>query len=339
MEQSRISIFVLIGLLAGAFLGFTVAVFALLPTATDVEFNARTIDPRVFSESAQIGYLSLTLAVITGFGALGALAAFSFVTTNLVREKKTKLKAALEVNRTKDEFISMVLHHLRTPISGMRWALKEALKNTDSSDPQRKTMQMLYDESVRALDAVAHLVDASQASVGRIEYALEVISLEALQEVIRQSVGTLEAMAQKRGLTLRTRLAPVSKNLVKVDRRKIAVAVQTLVENSIHYTPSGGSIEVTTQEGDYGFTFQVKDSGIGISPEDQPRIFLQFFRGKNARNLEPGGFGIGLYLVKIFIENHRGEIGFVSEEGRGTTFTFRLPLVRAASEKLLEGIS
>jgi len=339
MDTRNGILFPIIGFLVGATAGFIALYFALPSSPENAEQILRIIDPKIIYRTIEIRYALLTILSILGLGLLGAVLGVVFLLGSELREKSTKLRATLEVNRTKKEFISMILHHLRTPLSGMRWALKDALKNLGEADPHKKTIQMLYDENIRALNAVEHLVEASRASVGRIEYHFEVIPINELIVTITQSVEALGSSAQRKGLKLHTNIAPTSEDSVKVDKEKVGIVVQTLLENAITLTPKGGSIEISIEEKNNDLLFHIEDTGVGISKEDQPRIFLQFFRGKNARRIEPGGFGVGLYIAKVFVENHGGTIWFISEEGKGTMFTFRLPILRAATEKFLEKVS
>lgn len=329
-DPSRL-VFILIGFLVGAYFGFTLLVF-LFPAAPGALLQER------MNKIVEADVLFLNLTIIFGWAALGAMTAYNFIVKGSFKQESRKLKAALEVNRTKDEFISMVLHHLRTPLSGIRWGLKETLKEGLIPSEVRKKLQRLFDENIRALNAVEHLIEASQASMGRITYNLEIVGITDLQQLIKEAIAGLNPMAQAKNLSVAIEMSPASKESVKIDREKVDVIVQTLFDNAIRYTPQGGSIKIRTEIKEAYFLFSIADTGMGISEKDQPRIFLQFFRAENAKRLEPNGFGIGLFVVKIFIENHRGKVWFTSEEEKGTTFTFSLPVIKVPTEKFLEEI-
>lgn len=331
MKDSFRLVFILIGFLVGAYFGFTLLVF-LFPVAPDAILQER------MNKIVEADVLFLNLTIIFVWAALGAVAAYNFIVWRSFKQESRKLKVALEVNKTKDEFISMVLHHLRTPLSGIRWGLKEVLKEELIPSEVREKLQKLFDENIRALNAVGHLIEASQASMGRIVYNLEIVGITDLQQLIKEVVAGLTPMAQAKNLSVAIEMSPAIKESVKIDREKVDVIVQTLLDNAIRYTPEGGSIKIRTKIKEADFFFSIADTGIGISEKDQPRIFLQFFRAKNARRLEPSGFGVGLFVVKIFIENQRGKIWFTSEEGKGTVFAFSLPLIKVPTEKFLEEI-
>ena len=114
---------------------------------------------------------------------------------------------------------------------------------------------------------------------------------------------------------------------MRVDKEKISLAISNLVDNAINYTKEGKiSIQFEYDSKDKQVKFSVKDTGIGISEEQQKRLFSKFFRGINAIKAETEGTGLGLFIAKNIIEAHGGRIWFESEEGKGTTFYFTLPL-------------
>jgi len=108
---------------------------------------------------------------------------------------------------------------------------------------------------------------------------------------------------------------------IMVDKEKIGIAVQNLVDNAIKYTPAGGKVTITLSKNGNQAFFKIADSGVGIPQDQQDRIFSKFFRGSNVVRLETEGSGLGLYTTKNIIESHKGKIWFESKEGEGTTFT------------------
>lgn len=327
-------LFLLFGFIIGLYVGFSFLAYFILPVGTEHIINFRLLPQEI-----PVRTLLLSSIIPGLFGILGALGAYAHGTKKALRESMRKWKEASDVSKTKDEFISMVLHHLRTPLSGIRWSIKEILKEISADNPLRKDLDLLNGENMRALIAAEHLIEASQASMGRIEYHFQVFSIEELLAIIAKSIEAMRSLLKEKGLTIEVQLSTPSEASVKIDKEKITTIVQSLLENAIQYTPKGGVITVRTEERDFNFFFHITDTGIGIPKEEQPRVFLQFFRGKTARQIEPGGFGIGLFLAKIFIENQNGGIWFVSKERQGTTFSFRLPFITASTEKFLEQIS
>jgi signal transduction histidine kinase len=112
---------------------------------------------------------------------------------------------------------------------------------------------------------------------------------------------------------------------VMVDGEKVGVVLQNVIENAVKYTPKGGVIEINFEDKDGFIQVSVKDSGIGISDEDQKNVFNRFFRAKNAIKVETDGSGLGLFITKGIVEKHGGKIWFKSKVGEGSTFYFTLP--------------
>lgn len=333
MKEKQNKLFIFFGFVAGTYVGSAVLAFFILPQGTE-----RIIDIRLLFQRTQVHTLQLTFVVLGTFGFLGALGAYTFGFSRVLKESLRKLKESREINRTKDEFISMVLHHLRTPLSGIKWSLKQMLKEEVTLSEVKTRLQSLSDENNRALNAVEHLIEASQASMGRITYNFEIIGVKTLQHLIQEAIDGFIPMAQEKNLSVAIEMSPASNSSIKIDKEKIIIVAQMLFDNAIRYTLAKGRVTIRTEEKEANFFFSIMDTGIGIPEKDQPRIFLQFFRSENTRRLDPSGFGIGLYLIRIFIESHQGKIWFTSKEGKGTTFTFNLPIIKAPTEKFLEEI-
>ena len=306
------------GFFIGIFLGMTLIVLYIQPAGptTPVE----------------------NMIIILETGLVFALLIYGLLSSTTEHEYKVKLSAAIEVNRTKDEFISMVLHHIRTPLTGIKWALREMLKEQNITNVQKNAFIMLEKESDRALDAVIHLIEASQASIGRIKYDFEVYPLSVVRDMAIYMAHSPMALVNQKNITVSVNELSISNAQVKIDKEKLQIVMETILENAIIYTPPGGQVKINMEEKNSQFLISITDTGMGILEKDKPRIFLQFFRGENARRKEPLGFGIGLYLAKIFIEQHNGSISFRSEESKGTTFTVSLPLIILPAEKFLENL-
>lgn len=114
---------------------------------------------------------------------------------------------------------------------------------------------------------------------------------------------------------------------MKGDVGRISWVVEALVGNALIYTPSGGLVEVSLEQSGSSLKLKVKDNGVGISREDKPYIFAQFFRGEQAKSVDTEGSGVSLAIAKEIMKAHKGRIGFTSETGKGSTFWFQLPVV------------
>lgn len=330
--MSRRTVSTIVGFLAGLYIGTAVIIFFVLPE--------QRFDPAILGTKAPFTHRTVATAVLLWFGAVTALGAYLWATVRLIGDYVVKLDASREVNKSKDEFISMVLHHLRTPLSGMKWMLKELLKDRGLSGEVKQNLEKVDEENERALTAVNHLIQASQASMGRIAYHEEVITARDVIESAKKIAELMRPQIAAKNLGLSLVLPSSSSSYaVKADREKISIVLETLLENAILYTKPGGLITVKVYEQSEGIYCEVADTGIGIPRNNQSQIFNQFFRGDNAKELQQNGYGIGLFLARMFLRHMRGDIRFISEENRGSTFTVYLPVIKAPAEKLLESIA
>jgi len=115
--------------------------------------------------------------------------------------------------------------------------------------------------------------------------------------------------------------------VVKADTEKLALAIKNLIENAVFYTDPGGRVTLSLKKQGSQLEFSVQDTGIGIPNDQHNRVFTKFFRGDNAVRMETEGTGLGLFIAKNIIEAHGGKIWFESTEGKGTTFSFSLPVI------------
>jgi signal transduction histidine kinase len=229
-------------------------------------------------------------------------------------------------NKAKDDLISMTLHHIRTPLTGMMWSTKELSFETPADNPQKNRIEKLNEETVRILHTVEKLIQTSRENNGRSSYCFEIYSMEKLERLISESVAKMRPAAYAKDLSVEMETAPLSNKVVKIDNDKIITVVQTLFENAIHYTKSGGGIKIRMEEKGSDFFFYITDTGIGIPINEQSKIFSQFYRSTNAKLTRSEGLGIGLFLAKSFVDAHNGGITFNSSS-HGTTFIMRLPTV------------
>jgi len=228
-------------------------------------------------------------------------------------------------NKAKDDLISMTLHHIRTPLTGMMWSTKELSVETPADDPQKNRIEKLHEETVRILATVEKLLKTSRENNGRSSYCFEEYSTEKLERLISESISKMKPAAYAKDISVETETSPLSQKTAKIDGDKIITVVQTLFENAIHYTKSGGGIKIRMEEKKDGFLFYISDTGIGIPPDEQSKIFTQFYRSTNAKRARSDGLGIGLFLAKSFVDAHGGNITFTSS-AQGTTFIVRIPI-------------
>ncbi len=228
------------------------------------------------------------------------------------------------IERMKTEFVSISAHQLRTPLSAIKWILKMILDGDLGPllKTQKEYLEKAYTSNERMINLINDLLNVSRIEEGRFLYRLEPADL---RKIIEDILNTYKKEIQKKKLEVSFR-KPRKFPSILLDKEKIGIAVQNLIENAIRYTPEKGKIILSLKKKNKEIEFFVKDTGIGIPKEQQARIFSKFFRAKNAVKMEPNGSGLGLFVTKKIIEAHGGKIWFESEEGKGTTFYFTLPL-------------
>ncbi len=330
-HRAPLSILVVAGALAGAMAGWLSVNVGIALDHTGDESSAFDILSTRLAESS--GALFEFVVLMIAFTTAGACAAYGLSVHKRISEQKNLVENAIEAERSKNIFISMLLHFIRTPLAGIRWSLDTMRARPDVDVANKHQIDVLYEETLRALDAVEHLIDVSRASTGNIAYKVERVTEKDILACVDYAVADVRRQAEVKHLNIITQQDPPSDRAFSADRSKIQIAVQTLLENAINYTAEGGKITVRTSASRDFFRCAVSDSGIGIPASDQKKIFTQFYRSENARRERAVGFGVGLYMTKLFIEKHGGKIWFESEEGVGTTFIFEIPFLKANGDR------
>lgn len=235
------------------------------------------------------------------------------------------------LERVRRDFIANISHELRTPLASVR-LLAETLE--DAIDTDRENAQTFVEKieiEVQYLtDLVSELLELSRIESGQVPMMIEPVKAEQL---VRETMARMLPQAQRHRVVLRTDIIQ-GETMVAADSKQIARVFVNLVHNAIKFTPSGGMIVIGTAPEMEGRTqhFFVRDTGIGIRPEELPRIFERFYKSDRARSkadfIGPGGVGsgLGLAIARHVIEAHGGRITAESTVGQGSTFTFTLPV-------------
>jgi two-component system phosphate regulon sensor histidine kinase PhoR len=219
------------------------------------------------------------------------------------------------------ELIGNISHDLRTPIAGIK-AMVETLKDSALNDKEAAAnfLTRIDDEVDRLTQMVAELTELSHIETGRAELRKVPININLL---IEEVVAQMNPLAANRPVTIFTDLK-INPPIIKVDRDRIRQTLINLVHNAIKFNKPGGEIIISTVYDTESITVSVSDTGTGISQEDLPHIFERFYKADKARS--HGGSGLGLAIAKHTIQAHGGTISVKSEEGKGSIFSFNLPL-------------
>ncbi len=247
----------------------------------------------------------------------------------LLTEQNERLR---EADRLKDEFVALISHDLRTPLTSITGYVELALED-DLSDEVRGFLQVVSRNSERLLALVNDLLFVARLQTG--EIALEPAEVD-LAEVVREGVRSMEPRAAAKRIALTRSLAPVP--AVNVDRGRVLQVLDNLISNAVKFTPEGGSVHVTLGHDDDRVVLEVADTGIGIAPRDQRRLFERFFRAENAVERQVPGTGLGLYISRAIAQAHEGALTVHSELGRGSTFRLELPLAVVAVAEAADGL-
>jgi len=281
------------------------------------------------------------LAIISLFVLTGILLAVWRAMKDQLKIQELRIKTLEEISQAKTEMVALVSHQIRAPLTAVRFSIKMLLEGDFGklTEAQQEILTKTYrtSENLRAL--IDEFLDVSKLEMGRAEIYLKNICLADLEKEIKQIVEGLKPLIEEKNIVLNFSSFLAHKFSVQADLKRINQVVENLLENAVSYTVSGGEIKIILENDKENFKFSVSDTGIGIPKEARPKIFSKFFRAANARKLRSAGTGLGLYLSKKIIEGHQGKIWFISEEGKGTTFSFTIPLrARAATEELFRKI-
>lgn len=223
----------------------------------------------------------------------------------------------------RSEFVANVSHELRTPLTSIR-GFAETLLDGALEDPKvaRQFLEIINTETERLSRLIDELLNLS-----KIEDRKSVPNRQPLEieELIEQAVAILQPHSQEKNITIKVDL-PENLPVVQGDSDMLSQVLINLIDNAVSYTQPGGEIRIGAAAGQDELKVDVQDNGIGIPPESLSRVFERFYRVDKARSREQGGTGLGLSIVKHIIDAHRGSVQVESKVGKGSTFSFVLPL-------------
>jgi PAS domain S-box-containing protein len=238
-----------------------------------------------------------------------------------------ELERLRQLDRMKSEFVNNVSHELRTPLTSIK-AYTEALAGLLEDPTHRRFLGVIEEESDRLLEMIENLLNVSRIESGKFRLQREGVSLADLIEGVLQL-----SKAQSDRHRLVTEISP-DLPVVELDRNKMKEVLINLIGNAIKYSPGGGEVGIRAGIQEGNLRIDVRDQGLGISEENQKRVFDQFFRVDSSATAQIGGTGLGLAITRSIVEAHGGRIQVESQLGKGSTFSVLLPLEQPAGEEV-----
>lgn len=229
-----------------------------------------------------------------------------------------------EANKIKSEFVSIVSHQLRTPISNLNWAI-ELLRSGKLGPIEKKQVEyfkILHENTNRMRELINDLLTVSRIETKTLHFKEEQFSLS---EIIDDLVEEFDPLATASNVEIDFDFAPNLPDSTG-DVFQIRQALSNLIDNAVRYIKGSGLVRIRLIRKNDNLYFEIKDNGTGILKEDHRHIFSKFFRSESAMKRQTQGSGLGLYITKSIIEKTGGKIGFSSQENKGSTFWFTLPI-------------
>lgn len=229
-----------------------------------------------------------------------------------------------ELNTSKDEFIAIASHQLRTPASGVKQYIGLLLEGY--AQPLTPEQHAFLVKAQQSNDRQLRIID-DLLQVARIDSESFTLNVETLQVrgIIKDVVEELREKIESKNQTITYHL-PKKTIPVQADANRLAMVFENIIDNASNYSPTGTTIHITLRSsGDFAIV-DIKDEGVGIASEDFPKLFQKFSRLPNSTSIEVGGTGLGLYWVKKTLQLHKGDITLKSKLGEGTTFTVKIPI-------------
>ena len=229
----------------------------------------------------------------------------------------------IELMRSKTEFIAIASHQLRTPLTGINWALESLLKESLTVD-QKELVNTAFQAVTILSKTVNDLLDVSKIEDGKFGYQFEDVNIIDFME---EAIVGVQDLAKQSEIKFYFKKPDDPSIIVSIDLQKIGIVLSNLFDNAIRYNVANGQVMVAVEriKDEPYIQISVKDTGVGVPAEQMNKLFTKFFRADNAVKFATQGSGLGLYIIKNIIKRHGGKIWAESEINRGSTFYFTLP--------------
>ncbi len=228
-----------------------------------------------------------------------------------------------EIFQSKREFLDVAAHQLRTPLIAMGWAFESLGKEVEGNQSLKQITDDGRELVERSLKIVNDLLDAARIDDGKFGYTFAELNIT---DLVNDIVNKAKRAAEQWGITISFAAGP-EPMIVQGDAGRISMAVSNILDNAIKYNTERGNVLVSVQK-DSGSQFVkivIEDTGVGIPEKEITSLFRKFWRGEQAKQIEPNGSGLGLYIAKNILKNHGGDVVVESIPSRGSVFTLTLP--------------
>jgi len=273
-------------------------------------------NPQIFDLSFDDPSLELRVTTTPLVDELGRTVGFIKLVADRTRET--------ELLRSKNSFITIAAHQLRTPLTGIAWALENLSKNESQSEEMKDFSIRGLKEARKLEQIIDDLLNVSKMEEGKFGYQFENTDIVSFIESILEETAQLAALHDVKVFFDKP---PEQELLLNFDPSKLGMAFSNILDNAIKYNVKNGQVTVSIERlEDKPFVqISIKDTGVGVPPEQIRNLFKKFFRAENAIKYQTEGTGLGLYIVRNIIRRHGGDIWAESELNRGTTISFTLP--------------
>ncbi len=252
-----------------------------------------------------------------------------FVIILIVNFKKIMAIAAREagLHKAKSEYISLLAHQLRTPLTGTKWNIKTLLDGDwgKLNERQKKFLARSYETNEQMIKLVNDLLNVTRIEEGRYDFNPKKTDVLALVARVTDSFRD-EARQAGIKLVLEKPRTKARMPMMPIDSEKIEMAIGNLIDNAIRYNKPNGSVRISIAREVHVVKIKISDTGVGIPSRQRAQLFSRFFRGDNVVKMQVQGFGLGLFIVRNIVERHGGTVEVESKENEGAAFTITLPL-------------
>ncbi len=248
----------------------------------------------------------------------------NLIGSNTIIKDMSEIQKLQEIDRAKAEFSSMITHELKTPLVPIQGYCELLLDGTLGclSNEQKEKIQVMYDSALSLLQLIQDVLDVHKLELDKIKFEMRDVTAK---EIIDRSIKRLVPIAKVKDTELLDGTDP--QIILRCDPERILQVINNLVGNALKFVPThGGRIEIHATRDASSVVFTVKDNGIGIPKEKQQNLFKKFYQVDASLRRHAGGSGLGLAICRGIVEAHKGKIWVKSEEGKGTTFHFSVPV-------------